>query len=88
MPSALSFPDTGHQKFSATASHKDAVRGRTRGSQAKMLSAEHFALEHEAVKQLLAIREQEVRQMCDHFNAIGTQSALIAGKHTPLKRSP
>ena len=44
-----------------------------------MLSAEHFALEHHAVQQLLAIRQQEVAYMTERFNAIGTQSSLIAG---------
>eukprot|EP00457_Paulinella_chromatophora_P006783 gb/GEZN01006802.1/.p1 GENE.gb/GEZN01006802.1/~~gb/GEZN01006802.1/.p1 ORF type:complete len:446 (-),score=86.15 gb/GEZN01006802.1/:219-1556(-) len=44
-----------------------------------MISAEHFALEHDTVRQLLEIRSQEVTQMCNHFNAIGMQAALIAG---------
>ena len=44
-----------------------------------MLSAEHLALENEAVRQLLAIREKEIQFFTDKFNAISTQSALIAG---------
>lgn len=44
-----------------------------------MLSAEHMALEHQAVQQLLGIRHQEVSYMTDRFNAIGTQSSLLAG---------
>ena len=44
-----------------------------------MLSAEYFALEHEATRQMLQIRQQEVSYMTERFNAIGTQSSLIAG---------
>ena len=44
-----------------------------------MLSAEHFALEHAAVQQLLGIREREVTHMTDRFNALGTQASLLAG---------
>ena len=44
-----------------------------------MLSAEHIALENEAVRQLLAIREKEIQFFTDRFSAISTQSALIAG---------
>ena len=44
-----------------------------------MLSAEHYALEHRALHQLLQIREREVMHMTDRLNAIGVQSALITG---------
>ena len=44
-----------------------------------MLSAEHYALEHRAIQQLLDIRQKEVAFLTDRFNAIGTQSALVAG---------
>ena len=44
-----------------------------------MLSAEHYALEHAAVQQLLNIREREVSHMTNRFNALGTQSSLLAG---------
>ena len=44
-----------------------------------MLSAEHYALEHRAVQQLLDIRQKEVAFLTDRFNAIGTQSSLVAG---------
>lgn len=44
-----------------------------------MLSAEHTALENAAIRQLLAIREKEIQFFTDRFNAISTQSALIAG---------
>jgi hypothetical protein len=44
-----------------------------------MLSAQHIALENAAVRQLLSIREKEIQFFTDRFNAISTQSALIAG---------
>ena len=44
----------------------------------QMLSAEHWALEHKAVKQLLDIRQREVEFITQRFNSIGTQSSLIA----------
>ena len=44
-----------------------------------MLSAEHFALENKAVRELLQIREREVTHMTDRLNAIGTQASLIGG---------
>ena len=44
-----------------------------------MLSAEHYALEHRAVQQLLDIRQREVSYMTERFNSIGTQSSLIGG---------
>ena len=44
-----------------------------------MLAAEHYAVEYEGVRELLEIRTREVQHMVDHFGAVGTQSALLAG---------
>ena len=44
-----------------------------------MLSAEHFALENQAVKELLAIREREIQFFADRFNAIAMQASIVAG---------
>ena len=44
-----------------------------------MLSAEHFALENEVVRNVLRIRQDEIQFFLDRFNSLITTSALIAG---------
>ena len=44
-----------------------------------MISAEHYALEDEAVRDLLVLREQEVKYYTGALNSVGVQSALICG---------
>jgi hypothetical protein len=44
-----------------------------------MLSAEHLALQHRLVQQLVATREREMNYMLGRYQAIGTQSALVSG---------
>ena len=44
-----------------------------------MLSAEHHALQHRLVQQLVSIREREMNYMLNRYQTIGTQAALIAG---------
>ena len=45
----------------------------------RMLSAEHYALENEVVRNVLQIKQHEIQFYLDRFNSIATQSALIAG---------
>ena len=44
-----------------------------------MISAEHYALEDQAVRDLLGLREKEVAYYANVLNSIGIQSALICG---------
>ena len=44
-----------------------------------MLSAEHYALESATVKQLLRIREAEVKYYKDRFESVTIQSGLLSG---------
>ena len=44
-----------------------------------MLSAEHLALQHRLVQQLVSIREREMNYMLSRYETIGTQAALLAG---------
>lgn len=44
-----------------------------------MISAEHFALENQAVQQMISIREQGLNHMNVRVNAMATQAALIGG---------
>ena len=44
-----------------------------------MISAEHYALEDEAVRDFLVLREKEVNYYANFLNSVGVQSALICG---------
>lgn len=44
-----------------------------------MISAEHFALENQAIQQMISIREQGLNHMNVRVNAMATQAALIGG---------
>ena len=46
---------------------------------ATMLSAEHYSLEHSAVKKLLDTRQREVTYMTDRLNSVGVQASVTAG---------
>ena len=43
-----------------------------------MLSAEHYSLEHSAVKKLLDTRQREVTYMTDRLNAVGIDGKGLA----------
>jgi hypothetical protein len=44
-----------------------------------MLSAEHYALENEVLRNILEMKQKEIEFYLDRFSAIATQSALLLG---------